>query len=1055
MARRPRSASLKALPPDSVQGVEVQSISTAAVHWNVNSKEKPTFARQRPLKSVSLKLAKGDGSPTASRSNSTGAAWGSGELLIDARQCIPKAGSGPPSRGSATEAPEKCSRDGRSRQSQTLPSRCKATGETSATVGKPPVPKSLEVSVQEPNTSSYPSRSDVPVLDEETSSRPSSSSYQRAAAIYASLPKTPGGTRTLVQDADGFIFRPSVEAEVKAAPQPRLRPGSRGLNELVASLTKRKAAAPRKREDTYAVEDPVRQADPAEGQSTRPEIPPPRIAWSEGSLEDGAETSASADASELAAQIRRDWLAKQLSGSDELEGKNGPSEEESKEDSTKKTPLRTEDGRRSMGELEKSLAKAKERAEKNRKELKGYMESLRNKMFQAEEGNLSASNEELLVSLPADFDDVVDINASLTAAERRRSRHRNSISSGGGLNGKAGGTSSAAELTEGFRLPTFLEKYFYEEKAVELPIVQIQQEESDLDRVTRQVAKLDVLLTRREADGLARLQAAKEELEATKEHLRRESEQSEAEKIELLKKLKEKGLLRSQSSTSKAASAASSSANSPRHSVSVSCFSPSQSSEVDWSGWECSVEVEAGSAPSRSAPPFAKPEMETSKEEESDTSTFNLTATTADLNTFGPGTKVKPSKSKLAPVVEDTVHEGKIEEQETAEGDELAVPLVPLPLPEELLQDPYDLEALHAIDDKLAQIVPESEWEAKSIRSETNGSEVSAGVSKTSKHSVLSHLASSSLPGEPVLREQLEEREARKALIAIDDQLGRLQEQRQSELQPEQLQQLLLQAAASESAMDSSSKVLTLTADVDDLEASLQRMLQPFRITADPVETTGPLVEAKKILSRLSQSNEEWDSTNLEARYSMVELEDSVRAMEERASQPNMAQKEKEQTDELIVEMSTWATKLEELSQEALMVAEQGLPQVQDEGETGGARGSDDVHPVDDVAKGKQEAELDDDFASKIGPLMLPSLKTAEQGEAPMEDADLDLSLDSDGESESSGNSPVFLPVSEVEVTKAVELDLPEGDWSDEDLERLSKAMEEHFGPRAKPQTSD
>ena len=27
-------------------------------------------------------------------------------------------------------------------------------------------------------------------------------------------------------------------------------------------------------------------------------------------------------------------------------------------------------------------------------------------------------------------------------------------------------------------------------------------------------------------------------------------------------------------------------------------------------------------------------------------------------------------------------------------------------------EDPYDLNALHAIDDKLAQLVPESEWEA-------------------------------------------------------------------------------------------------------------------------------------------------------------------------------------------------------------------------------------------------------------------------------------------------------------------------------------------------------
>ena len=37
---------------------------------------------------------------------------------------------------------------------------------------------------------------------------------------------------------------------------------------------------------------------------------------------------------------------------------------------------------------------------------------------------LLASLEELLVSLPADFDDVVDINASLTAAERPWKVHR-------------------------------------------------------------------------------------------------------------------------------------------------------------------------------------------------------------------------------------------------------------------------------------------------------------------------------------------------------------------------------------------------------------------------------------------------------------------------------------------------------------------------------------------------------------------------------------------------------------------------------------------------------
>lgn len=250
MARpRPRSASLKALPPDQpVQAVEVQNISPA-VHWSVNSKEKPGV-RQRPLKSVSLKLAKGDGSPTAAtRSNSAGAAWGSGELLIDGRQCINKAGagaSGPPSRG--TEADKAV----RSRPSA-LP-----RSEVGETPARPP---GLPKASAQPSTSSYPSRPTAAVPDDdEAEARPSSASYQRAAAIYASLPKTPGGSRTLVRDADGFIFRPTVEAEVKAAPQ-RLRPGSRGLNELVASLTKKP------REDPRPAQGPVETA----ARSDRPE----------------------------------------------------------------------------------------------------------------------------------------------------------------------------------------------------------------------------------------------------------------------------------------------------------------------------------------------------------------------------------------------------------------------------------------------------------------------------------------------------------------------------------------------------------------------------------------------------------------------------------------------------------------------------------------------------------------------------------------------------------------------------------------------------------------
>lgn len=53
--------------------------------------------------------------------------------------------------------------------------------------------------------------------------------------------------------------------------------------------------------------------------------------------------------------------------------------------------------------------------------------------------------------------------------------------------------------------------------------------------------------------------------------------------------------------------------------------------------------------------------------------------------------------------------------------------------------------------------------------------------------------------------------------------------------------------------------------------------------------------------------------------------------------------------------------------------------------------------------------------------------------------------------SDEDSDGPVFLPVPDIEVTKALDPEiLPEGPWSDEMLERLSRAMEEHFGPVAK-----
>lgn len=151
--------------------------------------------------------------------------------------------------------------------------------------GRPPIPKAVEARLGSPLSSgqasvaasSYPS-----VPDEEAGSAQPPGGWPgpaqqlllptccgdlcRAAQDARRgrdtlTPLGAGGTRTLVRDADGFIFRPSVEVgrrwdlgrrevEAKPVPKPRLRPQrcaawnfmvcrSRGLNDLVASLSKK------------------------------------------------------------------------------------------------------------------------------------------------------------------------------------------------------------------------------------------------------------------------------------------------------------------------------------------------------------------------------------------------------------------------------------------------------------------------------------------------------------------------------------------------------------------------------------------------------------------------------------------------------------------------------------------------------------------------------------------------------------------------------------------------------------------------------------------------
>jgi hypothetical protein len=93
------------------------------------------------------------------------------------------------------------------------------------------------------------------------------------------------------------------------------------------------------------------------------------------------------------------------------------------------------------------------------------------------------------------------------------------------------------------RIPAFLQKYFSEEKALEqLPHKRLEKEELEAERVRlpdeetelqknlRQIARLDSMLLKREAAGTAQLQSAMVELEAARASLAKEAAQTKAEK---------------------------------------------------------------------------------------------------------------------------------------------------------------------------------------------------------------------------------------------------------------------------------------------------------------------------------------------------------------------------------------------------------------------------------------------------------------------------------------------------------------------------------------------
>jgi len=1134
---RPRSASLKALPPDSPSSVsnEAPSLAPASLHWTVNSKEKSAGSGKRTLKSVSLKLPKGsEASPTSSRSNSAGLPWGSGELLLDARQCARQGtGSGPPSRGSSgSEAighPAYPVPGGSRQPLQPVqpsldrgqpPAREKLSSTAPAAVGRrPPVPTrpapGSEGSAAERRKAAGRSAADSlkSAQAEELPSRPGSS-YERAASIYASLPATPSGNETLLQDADSFIFKPAIQAEVKPMPKGMRRnpqaaapSRSRGLAAALSSSKGKPESGSHLQEQVLQLQQKAKQLqarltarDPAIDQENDEEadLPAPRIAWSEPA---GASNEEEFDSLDIAAQIRRDLLSRQL-----LE-EEGEAEQEM-EEKFQKRALTTDDAKRSMGELEDSLAKAYQRGERDRLELGSYLEALRSRTFQApveDSAFLTGPEEEPLISMPDDFDDVVDINASMAAAERRRGRPTSAEGSQHPTPEADKTSVPESNSATSLRLPSFLEKYFDEDKAAqELPIVKMQLEEArgvktkdketELDKGLRQIERLDVLLATREASGIARIKASKVELDAAKERLRQDGEKGEQEKYDLLRKLKEKGMLRSSApscATSRAPSepshsmvqsASQSRLNSARGSTtSLVATTPTPVSPtgeaklVDWSGWASTAEEPQKPEPAPSLAslnslvlrPASREETPAGSvqstprraEDDLDTATFNLTATTADLGSLGAEGKKRRGAAQartLQPVIEDAVPGEDLGSVPEGDVEELELEEPPLELEDLYAADPYDLDAIRAIDDKLALLVPEQEWEAKSIRSlpmaselgSVTGEEQAKGAKSGRARSVWSHKsADSTLPGEAVLREQAEERETRAALVAINDKLSELQDAPSSrELTPEDLQKLLLQAASQSALPDAQDKVLALTAKEDDLQKSLQGMMKlSGSNSALAIPDQSSLAEARTILDRLANNKDEWETAFNEAEFSLGQVEEGLQSLEEIEARPAIAQDEKA-IEAAVAEVNSFAGRLEELGREADLMAlgpSQALLQnLADSGTAKGMDGATGVADAPDVDAADSAitalpllsgagASLDeeDDLGSDFGDL------PAAEG---FDEADLTEDLP----------APLREPVPAVEPTKALDLELPSADglWDDAELERVARAMDAHYG---------
>jgi hypothetical protein len=865
-------------------------------------------------------------------------------------------------------------------------------------------------------------------------------------------------------------------------------------------------------------------------------------------LEDEINTSEAAD---MAAQIRRDLLVRRLLDPGGPVPDDGAAASTSFEETIEN---RTEghaavasrwvphsaDARAVIEDTEKTLKEAAARAATKRSELTAFLEQIKSRKFEEPSSggsrpsagpsrrNSDGASEakrpqesELLVSMPVDFDDLVDLNAQLSTQRlvHAKSQRSSTVAGASGptaprasvprLAGpEAKDATPAVEANDRLAIPAFLEKYFDQEKAIEqLPHkrlekeeleeerIRLPEEETELQRGLRQIARLDGLLLKREAAGTARLQAAQLELEAARDKLAREAERVQEEKIEVLRRLKERGLIgsgaasvasrdTSKCSTVEPYSSPQSGSASSRSLSTVDGGEPAvgrsqasalvavrqdlvevPSTPTDWSGWtstaspaadEESEGLQCSDSPHGRSADAVPPT--TTNVTDSDTSTFELTSMTA-ASLIG-GRRPHPQSSAnsstlvlkrpstgLATVAEDDAG-GDDENKEPSVEDDLDV----------VVDDPYAedteaLDALRRIDEQLQRLVPEQEWEAKSIcsfSSRAAGSGAGEGSVAASRavRSVWSRASGDgSVPGDPMLCEQYETRVAEMALVSIDSRLRDIQyaEVGDEHPAPEEIQKLLLQAAQETAAPDAKSRVLALTgtAPLDATETSANSSIEdsanPLALAPATYKDTGLIVKARQILSRLEDCGNDWNDAFGEAQSSLIQLEEDVKYLEDTDTRPQGGPQtsgvEAHSDPEAMAReaepsaVAPFVKRLEDLRAEVQIVLEKEGP---DEALLAKLRRQLESREVE------AEPEL---LATFTASQHLSSEGTDDRGVAV--DDDLDFEYYGDFHP---GNTNLDGP--NLELLRALDIELPSSDglWETDELERVVTAMNKHYG---------